>query len=74
MTLVTADDAELFPRWTVDDLAHLPEDGNRYELLNGELIVSPAPVPLHTSGGQRIRLDHPYPVEICPAETVDDRA
>lgn len=47
MSLVTADDADLFQQWTVDDLAHLPEDGNRYELLDGRLIVSPAPIPLH---------------------------
>lgn len=28
---------------TIDDLMTLPEDGNRYELIGGELIVSPAP-------------------------------
>lgn len=33
--------------WTVDDLAHLPDDGMRYELFDGELVVSPAPFPLH---------------------------
>lgn len=34
--------------WTVDDLDQLPEDdGLRYELLDGLLLVSPAPVPLH---------------------------
>ena len=54
MSLVTADDADLhhdvqkqWGEWRIDDLAHLPEDGNRYELLNGHLIVSPAPIPLH---------------------------
>jgi Uma2 family endonuclease len=47
MSLVTADDADLFRRWTVDDLAHLPDDGNRYELLNGRLAVSPSPIPRH---------------------------
>ena len=31
--------------WTVDDLETLPDDGLRYELLDGTLIVSPAPVP-----------------------------
>ena len=30
-------------RWTVDDLHDLPEDGNRYEVIDGELFVTPAP-------------------------------
>lgn len=29
--------------WTVADLADLPDDGNRYEVLDGELYVTPAP-------------------------------
>jgi Uma2 family endonuclease len=29
--------------WTVADLADLPEDGNRYEVLDGRLYVTPAP-------------------------------
>ncbi|HEX6447740.1 MAG TPA: Uma2 family endonuclease [Streptosporangiales bacterium] len=33
--------------WTVDDLARLPDDGLQYELLDGILLVSPAPVPVH---------------------------
>ena len=28
--------------WTVDDLFDLPDDGNRYEVLDGELFVTPA--------------------------------
>lgn len=32
---------------TVADLDALPDDGKRYELLDGELAVSPAPVPTH---------------------------
>jgi Uma2 family endonuclease len=35
------------PPYTVDDLLKLPDDGNRYELFNGSLVVSPAPSPLH---------------------------
>lgn len=35
------------PRLTYADLADLPDDGKRYELLEGELIVSPAPTPRH---------------------------
>jgi len=33
--------------WTVDDLAKLPDDGLQYELVDGILLVSPAPRPLH---------------------------
>ncbi len=29
--------------WTVDELALLPDDGNRYEIVDGELLVTPAP-------------------------------
>jgi Uma2 family endonuclease len=32
---------------TVADLETMPDDGHRYELLDGTLVVSPAPVPLH---------------------------
>jgi Uma2 family endonuclease len=34
-------------RWTVEEVLALPADGNRYEVVDGELLVSPAP-----------RLDH----------------
>lgn len=30
-----------------DDLDQLPDDGHRYELLDGALVVTPAPRPLH---------------------------
>lgn len=33
--------------YTRDDLALMPDDGHRYELLDGTLLVSPAPRPLH---------------------------
>jgi Uma2 family endonuclease len=33
--------------WTVDDLDRLPDDGLRYELVDGVLLVSPAPRPRH---------------------------
>ncbi|MEO5817298.1 MAG: Uma2 family endonuclease [Gemmatimonadaceae bacterium] len=31
------------PRYTVDDLEHFPRDGNRYELVDGILLVTPPP-------------------------------
>jgi Uma2 family endonuclease len=34
-------------QWTVDDLAELPDDGLRYELFDGVLVVSAAPSPVH---------------------------
>ena len=33
--------------WTRDMVLALPEDGSRYELLDGELLVTPAPSPRH---------------------------
>jgi Uma2 family endonuclease len=33
--------------WTVDDLELLPDDGLQYELLDGLLLVTPAPIPDH---------------------------
>ena len=33
--------------WTVDMVRALPDDGNRYEVIDGELFVTPAPSPVH---------------------------
>lgn len=33
--------------WTLEMVHALPDDGNRYELLDGELLVSPAPTWRH---------------------------
>ena len=33
--------------WTYDDYAALPEDGHRYEIVNGVLVMAPAPSPEH---------------------------
>jgi Uma2 family endonuclease len=37
-------------RWTSADLVDLPDDGNRYEVLDGELFVTPQAVPDHQIG------------------------
>jgi len=34
-------------QWTVDDLQDLPDDGQRYEVIDGELFVNPAPSLVH---------------------------
>ncbi len=44
----------LHPRYTVRDLQDLPADGQRYELLRGELVVSPAPSRHHQRLVQRL--------------------
>lgn len=33
--------------WTYSEYARLPDDGNRYEVLDGEVLVTPAPSPHH---------------------------
>ena len=40
--------------WTVHDLDLIPEDGLQYELLDGALLVSPAPTRLHQRAVARI--------------------
>ncbi len=34
-------------RWTVEEVYNLPADGNRYEVVHGELLVTPSPMPPH---------------------------
>lgn len=47
--------------WTLDDLDSLPDDGNKYELLHGELYVTPPPEPDHeTAIARLIRLLVPF--------------
>ena len=41
------------------DLQRMPEDGNRYELYDGELYVVPSPLPIHQIVSQRLFLALP---------------
>lgn len=40
--------------WTYDDYAALPYDGQRYEIVNGVLLMTPAPTPEHQSIATRM--------------------
>ena len=40
--------------WTYDDYVALPDDGHRYEIVNGVLVIAPAPSPDHQSIAVRI--------------------
>ncbi|MGH7603126.1 MAG: Uma2 family endonuclease [Gemmatimonadaceae bacterium] len=43
------------PLYTVDDLEHFPDDGNRYELLDGVLLVTPQAAAVHQIVANRIQ-------------------
>jgi len=51
--------------WTVDDLNQLPDDGLRYELLDGILLVSPAPTRRHQRAAFELGL---LLRAVCPPE------
>lgn len=52
-------------RWTVGDLDGLPDDGHRYEIIDGMLLVNAAPVPDHQEVSLRLwrLLDDAAPTE-----------
>jgi Uma2 family endonuclease len=63
--------AEAWPQYgqefTIEDLDRMPEDGHRYELLDGTLIVSPAPGLPH----QRVAVVLTHILELaCPDDLV----
>ena len=41
--------------WTLEEVHRLPDDGNRYELIRGELFVTPAPRHRHERVLERLR-------------------
>jgi Uma2 family endonuclease len=41
-------------RWTREEVLALPNDGNRYELVDGELLVTPSPRGVHQRGVWRL--------------------
>jgi Uma2 family endonuclease len=45
------------PLYTVDDLENFPDDGNRYELLDGVLLVTPQAAAVHQIVANRIQVD-----------------
>jgi Uma2 family endonuclease len=50
--------------WTLEELHSLPDDGNKYELIHGELFVTPPPTDPHETIAARLtRLLDPYVVE-----------
>jgi Uma2 family endonuclease len=52
MGVMTA--VETWGRFTRVDLDAMPDDGRRYELLDGTIVVSPAPTPAHQSAVFRL--------------------
>lgn len=67
----------LLPRYTIADLAQFPDDGYRYELVEGHLLVTPKPLPPHEMVTWRLSrlftawtLDHPG-VMVLLGGTVD---
>ena len=51
--------------WTVDDLDRIPDDGLQYELLDGLLLVSPAPTRRHQRAVSQLSL---LLTHACPAD------
>ena len=61
--------------WTEEDLVGLPDDGQRYELLEGALLVSPPPAPRHQRVSFKLArvLDDQAPPELVVLEAIGVR-
>ncbi len=61
--------------FTVRDLEAMPDDGHRYELIDGVLIVTPADGRYRevadVSGDEPFTAERPFPVTIVPARLLD---
>ncbi|MEU6710564.1 Uma2 family endonuclease [Nonomuraea sp. NPDC046802] len=64
------------PPYVVADWLTFPDDGNRYELFNGSVLISPLPTVAHQSAlGQAMYLLHKAaPADLEPLMTVNVRA
>ena len=57
--------------WTVEMVRALPDDGNRYEVIDGELFVTPAPTRMHQRAVRElVLLIEPYVREHALGETI----
>lgn len=59
--------------WTVEELFTLPEDGQRHELIDGSLLMTPAPVVAHQRASSRLwaAIDAVVPPEFEVLEAVN---
>ena len=76
---------DLHRGWTHDDLGTLPDDGQRYELVDGGLLVTPPPTQRHqmlgddlrgrlqaaAPAGWRARTEFPLPFDVDTQRTPD---
>jgi hypothetical protein len=58
--------------WTWADLQEIPDDGHRYEIIDGSLYVSPSPSRPHQVAESAV-VDVPFRVELRPAELAGPR-